>query len=366
MKQSIIDKLTLMAKHHEEIGELLANNYNSNFDQNKFKALSKEYSDLHPIVDLFKKYVAVTNDKSSVLDLTKDLDEDIKSLALDELKNLEKQQQIIEEELKILLLPTDPRDQFNVFLEIRAGTGGNEAALFAGVLCRMYCRYAERNKWKVEVLNESVAEQGGYKEIILRVIGTQVFSRLKFESGVHRVQRVPITESQGRIHTSTCTVAVLPELEKVESIQIASVDLRVDTFRASGAGGQHVNRTDSAVRLTHIPTGIVVECQDDRSQHRNRAKAMDLLKSKILAKEQEKQQQEIDSTRRNLVGTGDRSERIRTYNFPQARVTDHRINLTVYNLSSIIDGDLNCIIDPLIAEHQTDLLAAVNDQADLY
>lgn len=361
MKQSIIDKLALMTKHHAEIGQILTNNYGSDFDQNKFKSLSKEYSDLQPIVDLFNEYIVVASNKSAALDLTKDLDEEIRSLALDELKILEKQQQNIEEALKVLLLPTDPRDKFNVFLEIRAGTGGNEAALFAGVLCRMYCRYAERNKWKVEILNESVAEQGGYKEIIIRIIGLGVFSRLKFESGVHRVQRVPVTESQGRIHTSTCTVAVLPELEKVESIEISSVDLRVDTFRASGAGGQHVNRTDSAVRLTHIPTGIVVECQDDRSQHRNRAKAMDLLRSKILAKEQEKQQQEIDSARRNLVGTGDRSERIRTYNFPQARVTDHRINLTVYNLPTIIDGDLNQIIDPLIAEHQTDLLAAIND-----
>lgn len=361
MKQSIIDKLTLLAKHHSEIGVMLANNYDTAFDQNKFRELSKEYSDLEPIVKLFEKYTLVTENIQSVISLTKDSDEEIRLLAIEELKSLEKQQQDVEHALKVLLLPTDPRDSHNVFLEIRAGTGGNEAALFASVLCRMYCRYAERTKWKVEILNESFAEQGGHKEIILRIIGAGAFSRLKFESGVHRVQRVPVTESQGRIHTSTCTVAILPELEKVEGIQIANSDLRIDTFRASGAGGQHVNRTDSAVRLTHIPTGIVVECQDDRSQHRNKAKALDLLQAKILAKEQEKQQNEIDSTRRNLVGTGDRSERIRTYNFPQGRVTDHRINLTIYNLPNIIDGELNPIIDPLIEEHQTDLLAAVNE-----
>lgn len=361
MKQSIIDKLTLLAKQHAAIGVTLANNYDACFDQNKFRDLSKEYADLQPIVTLFEQYLMTANNIKSATDLSNDTDEEIRLLAIEESKALEKQQNDIEHQLKILLLPTDPRDHFNVFLEIRAGTGGNEAALFASLLCRMYCRYAERNKWQVEILNESFAEQGGHKEIILRIIGKGVFSRLKFESGVHRVQRVPLTESQGRIHTSTCTVAVLPELEKVESVQIATSDLRVDTFRASGAGGQHVNRTDSAVRLTHIPTGIVVECQDDRSQHRNRAKAMDLLQSKILAKEQEKQQNEIDSTRRNLVGTGDRSERIRTYNFPQGRVTDHRINLTIYNLPNIIDGQLNPIIDPLIEEHQTDLLTAIND-----
>ncbi len=361
MKQSIIDKLALLTKHHAEIGAMLSHNYDLAFDQNKFRDLSKEYADLEPIVKLFEEYMKVTENIPLAKILTKDNDEEIKVLAIEELENLQQQQEKIEQKLKILLLPTDPRDNYNVFLEVRAGTGGNEAALFATVLSRMYCRYAERTKWKVEILNESFAEQGGHKEIILRIIGPGAFSRLKFESGVHRVQRVPVTESQGRIHTSTCTVAVLAELERVECIQIANSDLRIDTFRASGAGGQHVNRTDSAVRLTHIPTGIVVECQDDRSQHRNKAKAMDLLQAKILAKEQEKQQNEIDSTRRNLVGTGDRSERIRTYNFPQGRVTDHRINLTIYNLPNIIDGELNPIIDPLIEEHQTDLLTAIHD-----
>ena len=290
----------------------------------------------------------------SMINLTKDPDEELRLLAQEELKILSIKQDGIEQQLKTLLLPADPKDSHNVFLEIRAGAGGNEAALFSSDLSRMYCRYAERNKWKVEILNESFAEQGGYKEIILRIIGKGVFSRLKFESGVHRVQRVPVTEAQGRIHTSTCTVAVLPEVEKVECVDIASSDLRIDTFRASGAGGQHVNRTDSAVRITHIPTGVVVECQDDRSQHRNKAKAMGLLQAKILAKEQEKQQTEIDSKRRDLIGSGDRSERIRTYNFPQGRVTDHRINLTIYNLPNIIDGELHQIIDSLTLAYQND------------
>lgn len=360
MKQSIIDKLTILTKHHAEIGLMLTNNYEKTFDQNAFKNLSKEYADLDPIVSLFDQYIYVTKEIQSIINLTKDPDEEIKLLAEQELKDFNKKQEDLEQQLKILLLPKDPHDSHNVFLEIRAGTGGNEAALFASDLCRMYCRYAERTRWKVEILSESFAEQGGYKEVILRIIGTGAFSRLKFESGVHRVQRIPVTEAQGRVHTSTCTVAILPELEKVECVSIAASDLRIDTYRASGAGGQHVNRTDSAVRITHIPSGIVVECQDDRSQHRNKAKAMDLLQARLLASEQKKQQTEIDHTRRNLIGSGDRSERIRTYNFPQGRVTDHRINLTIYNLPNIIDGDLNPIIDPLVEEHQTDLLSAIN------
>ncbi len=360
MKDSILNKLNILAKHHLDIGKMLVNNYDLAFDQNKFRELSKEYADLRPIVDLFNKYNHICEQLVQLNDLIKDPDQDLRLLAIDELSDLEKLKDQTEHQLKILLLPNDPRDDYNVFLEIRAGTGGNEAALFASDLCRMYCRYAERLRWKVEILNESFAEQGGYKEVILRIIGTGAFSRLKFESGVHRVQRVPSTESQGRIHTSTCTVAILPELEKIENIEISVADLKIDTYRASGAGGQHVNRTDSAVRLTHIPTGIIVECQDDRSQHRNKAKAMNLLKAKILAKEQEKQQKAIDSARRDLVGTGDRSERIRTYNFPQGRITDHRINLTIYNLQNIIDGELNPIIAPLIEEHQMDLLAAIN------
>lgn len=334
---------------------MLANNYNDKFDQNKFRELSKEYSDLEPLVTLFAQYQAATYDLQVAINLSKDVDQELSALAEEEVTVLTTEQQKLEDQIKTLLLPKDPNDTRNVFLEIRAGTGGNEAALFASDLCRMYCRYAERNKWKVEILHESFAEQGGYKEVILRIIGTGVFSRLKFESGVHRVQRVPVTEAQGRIHTSTCTVAILPELEKVDDVNIASSDLRIDTFRASGAGGQHVNRTDSAVRITHIPTGIVVECQDDRSQHRNKAKAMSLLQAKILAQEQEKQQTEIDNKRRNLIGSGDRSERIRTYNFPQGRVTDHRINLTIYNLPNIIDGDLNQLIEALITAYQNDI-----------
>ena len=361
MKQSILEKLRLLAKRHSEIGMTLANNYNDQFEQDKFRDLSKEYSDLDPIVKLFEQYTKTSDDIAATSALTKDQDLDLRQLALEELQVYQQQQEKIEQDLKILLLPSDPHDNHNVFLEIRAGTGGNEAALFASDLFRMYCRYAERTKWQVEILNESFAEQGGHKEIILRIIGAGAYSKLKFESGVHRVQRVPVTESQGRIHTSTCTVAILPELEKVECVDIDNSDLRIDTFRASGAGGQHVNRTDSAVRVTHIPTGIVVECQDDRSQHRNKARAMDLLQAKILLAEQQKQQNQIDSTRRNLVGSGDRSERIRTYNFPQGRVTDHRINLTIYNLPNIIDGDLNNIIDSLIEEHQMDLLAAIDD-----
>lgn len=355
MKQVVLDKLISLANRYTELGDMLANNYNDNFDQNQFRDLSKEYSDLEPIVKLFEQYQNINGELQAAGNLAEDPDLELRHLAQEELKILRDSQDLIQEQIKLLLLPKDPNDARNVFLEIRAGTGGNEAALFASDLCRMYCRYTERNKWKVEILHESFAEQGGYKEVILRIIGVGVFSRLKFESGVHRVQRVPITEAQGRIHTSTCTVAILPEIEKVDCVDIANSDLRIDTFRASGAGGQHVNRTDSAVRITHIPTGIVVECQDDRSQHRNKAKAMGLLQSKILVQEQQKQQTEIDTKRRTLIGTGDRSERIRTYNFPQGRVTDHRINLTIYNLPNIIDGELNQIIDPLVVAYKNDI-----------
>jgi len=355
MNQVVIEKLTNLANRYHELGNMLANNYNDKFDQNRFRELSKEYADLEPLVKLFAQYQAATQELQVAINLSKDLDQELSLLAEEEVAILTTAQKKLIDQIKTLLLPKDPNDNRNVFLEIRAGTGGNEAALFASDLCRMYCRYAERNKWKVEILHDSFAEQGGYKEVILRIIGTGVFSKLKFESGVHRVQRVPVTEAQGRIHTSTCTVAILPELEKVDDVNIASSDLRIDTFRASGAGGQHVNRTDSAVRITHIPTGIVVECQDDRSQHRNKAKAMSLLQAKILAQEQEKQQTEIDNKRRNLIGSGDRSERIRTYNFPQGRVTDHRINLTIYNLPNIIDGDLNQLIEALITAYQNDI-----------
>jgi peptide chain release factor 1 len=291
--------------------------------------------------------------------MTGDSDPDIRALAEDELENAQSQLQTLEKDLQLLLIPSDPFDSSNLFLEVRAGTGGNEAAIFAGDLFRMYSRYAEIRGWQVEVLSESEGEHGGYKEIIARVIGHGAYSRLKFESGAHRVQRVPETESQGRIHTSAATVAILPEIAEVEQIDINPADLRIDTFRASGAGGQHVNKTDSAIRITHLPSGIVVECQDERSQHKNRARAMSLLQARLLAQEQQKQQAEQAQSRRILVGSGDRSERIRTYNFPQGRVTDHRINLTLYKLPDIMLGHLDAVIDPLIQEHQADQLAAL-------
>jgi peptide chain release factor 1 len=269
---------------------------------------------------------------------------------------------VLEGQLQTLLLPRDPNDSHNVFLEVRAGTGGDEAAIFAGDLFRMYSRYAERRNWRVELISESQGEHGGYKEVIARVEGQDVYARLKFESGAHRVQRVPKTEAQGRIHTSACTVAILPEIDEVEAIEINKADLRIDTYRSSGAGGQHVNKTDSAIRITHLPTGIVVECQDERSQHKNRARAMSLLNAKLLSQAQNKQQQEQAEERRNLVGSGDRSERIRTYNYPQGRITDHRINLTIYQLDDVMEGNLDPVIAPLMQEHQADLLAAMGDE----
>ncbi|MFB3063862.1 MAG: peptide chain release factor 1, partial [Gammaproteobacteria bacterium] len=284
---------------------------------------------------------------------------EIRQLGQDEREKAQNRREELEASLARLLIPKDPHDGSNVFLEIRAGTGGDEAAIFAGDLFRMYSRFAEQKKWQVEILSEHEGEHGGYKEIISRVVGRDVFAKLKFESGAHRVQRVPETESQGRIHTSACTVAVLPELDEIEEIEINNADLRIDTYRASGAGGQHVNKTDSAVRITHQPTGIVVECQDERSQHKNKARAMSLLRSRLLSDEQEKQRSEQADQRRLLVGSGDRSERIRTYNFPQGRVTDHRINLTLYKLDEIMKGDLAPIIEPLLQEYQADQLASM-------
>jgi peptide chain release factor 1 len=288
-----------------------------------------------------------------------DADPEMRDLAQEEIKGTEERSQTLELSLQKLLLPRDPHDDSNVFLEIRAGTGGDEAALFAGDLFRMYARYAETRRWQFEVLGQSEGEHGGYKEIIVRVIGQGAYSRLKFESGAHRVQRVPETESQGRIHTSAATVAVMPEVDEVEAVDIKPADLRVDTYRASGAGGQHVNKTDSAIRLTHLPTGIVVECQDERSQHKNRARAMSLLQAKLLETERQKQVAEEAATRRSLVGSGDRSERIRTYNFPQGRITDHRINLTLYKLEDVMAGDLDQVVGPLVNEYQADQLAAL-------
>lgn len=361
MKSSIIEKLERLTERYEELSGLLSDAEVIR-DQARFRAYSKEYSDLEIIVQTFQAYKKTLEDIEYFENMLKDPDLEMRMMAEEEIKIVKHQSEAFESELNILLLPTDPHDRRNIFLEIRAGTGGDEAALFAGDLFRMYSRYGERQRWQTEIVTESEGEHGGYKEVVIRIMGQGVYGKLKFESGAHRVQRVPLTESSGRIHTSACTVAILPEVEEMDSIEINSDDLRIDTYRASGAGGQHVNRTDSAVRITHIPTGTVVECQDERSQHKNKAKAMALLQSRILAEEQSKQRAEISETRRLLVGSGDRSERIRTYNFPQGRVTDHRINLTLYKLSDIMEGDLDCMIQPLIHEHQADLLASLSDK----
>lgn len=360
MKPSIQKKLQALAERHEELGALLSDAEIIN-DQNRFREFSKEYSQLEPITNAFKRYQNCLKEIDDAKEMLNESDPEMQQLAKTELKSAEELQEKLEKDLQILLLPRDPHDDSNIFIEIRAGAGGDEAAIFAGDLYRMYGRYAEAQGWQVELISSNASEQGGYKEIILRIIGQGAYSRFKFESGVHRVQRVPETEAQGRVHTSTCTVAVLPEIDEVESIAINPADLRIDTYRASGAGGQHVNKTDSAIRITHIPTGTVVECQDERSQHKNRAKAMALLQSRLLAEEQRKQTQQQAETRRNLVGTGDRSERIRTYNFPQGRLTDHRINLTLYKLPDIMEGDLAPVIGALIQEHQADLLADISE-----
>ncbi len=361
MKPSIRSKIDGLAERLEEINALLADP-DVITDQNRFRALSQEYAQLNPLISAWQEYQQLQEDIDSAKSMLKDEDKELRSMAEEEISQAQERQQVLEKELQRLLLPTDPNDEKNIYLEIRAGTGGDEAALFAGDLFRMYSRYAELRGWEVEVISTSPGEHGGYKEIIARIIGRGAYSRLKFESGAHRVQRVPETESQGRIHTSACTVAIMPEADEIEAIAINPADLKVDTYRASGAGGQHVNKTDSAIRLTHLPTGIVVECQDERSQHKNRARAMALLQAKLLSAEQEKQQTERAETRRLQVGSGDRSERIRTYNFPQGRVTDHRINLTLYKLDEIMEGALDQIIEPLINEYQADQLAALAEE----
>jgi len=360
MKPSIEAKLQQSAHRYEELKKLLSDPDVTN-DLNRYRDLSKEYSQLENLAQAYARHQAYIKQLEEAKALLKEDDAELQQLAKQEIKQIEEGSAKLEEELIVALLPRDPMDDNNIFLEIRAGTGGDEAAIFAGDLCRMYMRYAEANRWKIEIISESNGEHGGYKEIILRVIGQGAYSRFKFESGVHRVQRVPATEAQGRIHTSTCTIAILPELEEIESIEISPADLRVDTFRASGAGGQHVQKTDSAIRITHLPTGTVVECQDERSQHKNRARAMSLLKSKILSAQRDKQQKDQAETRRNLVGTGDRSERIRTYNFPQGRLTDHRINLTLYQLPQIMEGDLAPVIDALAHEYKADLIASLGE-----
>jgi peptide chain release factor 1 len=356
MKESIHQRLQKLADRFEEVGRVLASDEVAGGSQ-RFRELSMEYARLQPLAERFGQYHALQRDLKAAQDMQADSDGEMRTLGNEELARVQEAIAAAEEQLRRLLLPKDPRDDQNIFLEVRAGTGGDEAAIFAGELYRMYARYAEARGLVPEVLSESPGEHGGYKEIISRIAGKGAFSRLKFESGTHRVQRVPATEAQGRIHTSACTVAILPELDEVNEIEINPAELRIDTYRSSGAGGQHVNKTDSAVRITHVPSGIVVECQDERSQHKNRSRAMALLKARLLAAEQEKQQHAQAQSRRLQVGSGDRSERIRTYNFPQGRVTDHRINLTLYKLQQILDGQLDELIGALQQEHQAELLA---------
>jgi peptide chain release factor 1 len=356
MNPSIRGKLDRLAERFSEITALLADPETQN-DQNRFRDLGREYAQLEPLVHCFDDYLAVEDEIAAAREML--ADKEMAELAREELGAAEARREALEPQLQRLLLPPDPNDRRNIYLEVRAGTGGAEAALFAGDLLRMYLRYAESQGWRHEVMSASEGELGGFKEVVLRISGNGVYAKLKFESGTHRVQRVPETESQGRVHTSACTVAILPEVETVDEVQIDANDLRVDTYRSSGAGGQHVNKTDSAVRLTHLPTGIVVECQDERSQHKNRARAMSLLQAKLLSQAIEAQNAEQSQSRRLQVGSGDRSERIRTYNFPQNRVTDHRINLTVYKLDEIMLGHLSQVIEPLQQEHQADQLAAM-------
>jgi peptide chain release factor 1 len=359
MKASMRSRLEQLTRRLAELDGLLADPDTAQ-DMDTFRKLSRERSELEPVVVAFGAYTGTEEDLATAQQMLSD--PDMKGLAEDELKSGKQRLEQLEAELQVLLLPRDPDDGRSLFLEVRAGTGGDESALFAGDLLRMYTRFAERNRWQVEVMSESESELGGYKEAIVRIAGDGAYGRLKFESGGHRVQRVPATETQGRIHTSACTVAIMPEADEVAEVNINTSDLRIDTFRASGAGGQHVNKTDSAVRITHLPTGIVVECQDDRSQHRNRDKAMKVLAARIKDKEVRERQAKEAAHRKSLVGSGDRSERIRTYNFPQGRITDHRINLTLYKLQNVLDGDLDEVISALASEHQAELLAALGDE----
>jgi peptide chain release factor 1 len=360
VKDSIRNKLETTRERFEEL-EGLMSDPDVIKDQDRFRDLRKEYARLEPIIGLFQQYETLSIDLTAATEMVNDSDEEVRQMAEEELAALEENRESLELELQKALIPPDPHDDSNVYLEIRAGTGGDEAAIFAGDLFRMYSKYAEAMKWPMEIISAREGEHGGYKEIVSRVTGSGIYAKLKFESGAHRVQRVPATESQGRIHTSACTVAVLAEPEEVEEIEINTNDLRIDTYRASGAGGQHVNKTDSAVRVTHLPSGIVVECQDERSQHKNRARAMSLLQAKLLDAEIAQRETEQAQQRKLLVGSGDRSERIRTYNYPQGRVTDHRINLTLYKLAEILEGELGQVIDPLINEYQADQLAALSD-----
>jgi len=360
MKNSVYQKLEIISERFEEVQALLSDPETIS-DQEKFRNLSKEFSQLEIITSAFNAYKDAVSDFTTAEDMLKDDDPDMREMAQDEFKNAKKAVEEKTDELQILLLPKDPKDDNNCFVEIRAGAGGDEAAIFAGDLYRMYTRYAEKKGWQIELMNSNESEQGGFKEIVMKVNGDGVYGHMKFESGGHRVQRVPETESQGRVHTSACTVVVMPEIPESEAIEINKADLKVDTFRASGAGGQHVNKTDSAIRITHIPTGVVVECQDQRSQHKNRAQAMSVLQARLQQAEDEKRRSAEESSRRNLVASGDRSERIRTYNFPQGRMSDHRINLTLYRLGEVMEGNLQLIMEPIMQENQADLLAEISD-----
>ena len=353
-------RLQQVQERHEEISLLLATQ-EVMADQNRFRDLSIEYAQLEPVVTTWSKWQQAGQSMEEAKGLLKSQDIEMQELANEELVSATEQQQAMEQQLNILLLPKDPDDEANIFLEIRAGTGGDEAALFAGDLFRMYQRYVENNKWQMEIINTNNGDHGGFKEIVARIIGHGAYSRFKFESGTHRVQRVPETESQGRIHTSACTVAILAERDSIEGVDIQTSDLRIDTFRASGAGGQHVNTTDSAIRITHLPSGLVVECQDERSQHKNKARALSLLSARLLEQEKAEQAREQAASRKLQVGSGDRSQRIRTYNFPQGRVTDHRIGLTIYKLEELLGGGLDMVIEPLTQEHQAELLTELGN-----
>jgi peptide chain release factor 1 len=359
MKPSMLAKLDQLAERLEELNNLLMQQ-EATSDMDNYRKMTREHAELGPLVALYLTYSQASNDIVTAQELLSD--PDMKEFAQEEINGAKARMEALEADLQKMLLPKDPNDERNIFLEIRAGTGGDESALFAGDLLRMYTRFAERNRWQVEMMSASDSEVGGYKEVIVRIAGFGAYSRLKFESGGHRVQRVPATETQGRIHTSACTVAVMPEADEVEDVDINPADIRIDTYRASGAGGQHINKTDSAVRITHMPTGIVVECQDDRSQHKNKASALKVLAARIKDVQLREQQSKEAATRKSLIGSGDRSERIRTYNFPQGRMTDHRINLTLYKLDFIMDGDLEELTNSLITEHQAELLAQLGDE----
>ncbi|MBS1155004.1 MAG: peptide chain release factor 1 [Proteobacteria bacterium] len=358
MKPSIVNKLAQLADRLEEVSALLASE-EATRDMDSYRKLTREHAELEPVVALYNRFRQTESDLAAAQEML--ADPDMKELAEEELRDGKERIAALEVELQKALLPKDPNDERNIFLEIRAGTGGDESALFAADLFRMYSRYAERNRWQVEVMSASESDLGGYREIIARIAGFGAYSRLKFESGGHRVQRVPVTETQGRIHTSACTVAVMPEADELAEVNINPADIRIDTFRASGAGGQHINKTDSAVRITHLPTGIVVECQDGRSQHKNKAQALSVLAARIQDKQQREQHSKEAAERKSLIGSGDRSERIRTYNFPQGRMTDHRINLTLYKLDAIMDGDLDELTQALSNERQAELLAQLGE-----